>query len=48
MWVADYQVFGDDKLYAYDLESKERVPGRDFDTLIAAGNDFPFGSGPTA
>ena len=39
MWVADF----DAKLYAYDLETKARVPGRDFDTLIAAGNNFPYG-----
>ena len=26
MWVTDYQVFGDDKLYAYDLESKRPFP----------------------
>ena len=30
MWVADAN--GDDKLYAYDLASKARVPGKDFDT----------------
>ena len=40
MWVADVT---DRKLYAYDLETKARVPGRDFDTLIAAGNENPSG-----
>ena len=40
MWVADWE---DDKLYAYDLDSKARVPARDFDTLRAAGNRAPWG-----
>ena len=37
MWVADSS---DAKLYAYDLESKERVPEQGFDILIVA---IPFG-----
>ena len=40
IWVAD---FGDAKLYAYDVESKERVFGQDFDTLADAGNTSPRG-----
>ena len=40
MWVADAT---DDKLYAYDLFSKARVPGKDFDGLKAAGNEDPSG-----
>ena len=40
MWVAD----GDDaKLYAYALDDGERQGGRDFTTLVAAGNRFPSG-----
>ena len=34
MWVVDAN--GDDKIYAYDLASKARVPSRDFDALGAA------------
>ena len=40
MWVADD---ADDKLYAYSLEEKTRVPTRDFDGLKAAGNEDPAG-----
>ena len=40
MWVADE---ANAKLYAYDTATKARVPGRDFDTLIAAGNRRPNG-----
>ena len=40
MWVAD---LSDEKLYAYDLTSRERVPDKDFNTLDAAGNDSPTG-----
>ena len=36
MWVADWF---DDKLYAYNLSTKERDPGKDFDTLSGAGNN---------
>ena len=36
MWVADD---ADDKLYAYNLATKERVPAKDFDTLSDAGNE---------
>ena len=36
MWVADH---GDDKIYAYDLKSHQRIPGQDIDDLSAAGND---------
>ena len=39
MWVTDHR---DDKIYAYDLETKGRVP-KDFDGLIAAGNNDPAG-----
>ena len=34
MWVADLN----DKLYAYDMVTKARVPTKDFTTLTAAGN----------
>ena len=40
MWVADYI---DDKLYAYDLDTKERDSGKDFVSLDAAGNNHPHG-----
>ena len=40
MWVADRR---DNKVYAYDLASKEWVPAKDFNTLEAAGNDNPQG-----
>jgi sugar lactone lactonase YvrE len=40
MWVADSS---DEKIYSYDLATKGRAPPRDFDTLIAAGNDWPLG-----
>ena len=29
------------RLYAYNLDSKAREDGKDFNTLIAAGNDAP-------
>ena len=38
MWVADSW---DDKLYAYDMASKARVPAKDF--RLATGNGFPHG-----
>ena len=38
MWVVDWL---DEKIYAYDLTSMMRVPGKDFDTLEAAGNTSP-------
>ena len=40
MWVADE---ADNKIYAYNLATKGRVPGEDFDTLDAAGNNSPRG-----
>lgn len=40
MWVADLY---DEKLYAYDMKTGERVRTRDFNTLEAAGNDYPTG-----
>ena len=40
MWVSDE---GNAKLYAYDLDTKRRVPDKDFDTLDAAGNNLPRG-----
>ena len=40
MWVADYT---DNKVYAYNMETKERDPGKDFNTLEAAGNEVPYG-----
>ena len=40
MWVADNT---DDKLYAYELATKARDSSKDFDTLSAAGNNFPIG-----
>ena len=36
MWVAD-----DNRLFAFNLETKQRDSERDFDTLQAAGNNFP-------
>ena len=38
LWVSDS---ADDKLYAYDLATGDRVPSRDFDTLFDAGNSNP-------
>ena len=38
MWIADSD---DDKLYAYDLASKQRDSSKDFNTLRAAGNNNP-------
>ena len=45
LWVADTgdEDTGADKLYAYDLDTKARVPAKDFDTLAAAGNNDPRG-----
>ena len=46
MWVADTgraAVTGGDKIYAYDMTTKARVPAKDFNTLKAAGNDSPRG-----
>ena len=40
MWVADVL---DDKLYAYRMSNKEPDSAKDFDTLIAAGNENPQG-----
>ena len=38
MWVADSF---DDKIYAYKMSDKTRDSGKDFNTLIAAGNGHP-------
>ena len=40
MWVADYQ---DVVVYAYDLATHQRVPGKDINTLRAAVNNNPAG-----
>ena len=40
IWVADD---GRDKIYAYNLATKQRDAAKDFDTLIAAGNVRPQG-----
>ena len=40
MWVAD---FIQDKIYAYDMATKERAPREEFNTLTAAGNSWPVG-----
>ena len=40
MWVADSNY---DKVYAYDMATKARVPAREFNTLEAAGNWIPRG-----
>ena len=40
MWVADSNY---DKVYAYDMATKARVPAREFNTLDAAGNWIPRG-----
>ena len=46
MWVADTDrdnSRANPKLFAYDVDTGARVPGEDFDTLGAAGNDNPSG-----
>ena len=40
MWVADSL---DDKVYAYDMATKARAPGKDFNTLKAARGAWPRG-----
>ena len=40
MWAVDWD---DDRIYAYDLASKARVPGMEFDTLKASGQNDPTG-----
>ena len=40
MWVADS---GDDKIYAYNLATKQRDSAKDISTLSAAGNNNPTG-----
>ena len=40
MWVVDND---DDNVYAYDLNTKARVPGEDFTGLTAVGNTVPTG-----
>ena len=40
MWVADYDA---DKIYAYSMQTKQRVADEDFDTLGDAGNNDPAG-----
>ena len=40
LWVVDDS---DDKIYAYELHSGARQPGRDLDALTAAGNHDPWG-----
>ena len=40
MWVADEEI---DKIFAYNLRTKARVPTQDFNTLSGAGNNNPFG-----
>ena len=37
MWVADTE---DGKMYAYDLDTKERVAGKDFETMDAASRHY--------
>ena len=44
IWVADSGIYGNpDKLYAFNLASKNRDPAKDVDTLDAAGNNRPQG-----
>ncbi len=44
MWVLDPgPLWGNPKIYAYDMATKAWVSGKDFDTLQAAGNTFPLG-----
>ena len=48
MWVANFTTDDSDddnigKIYAYDMDTKARVPGKDFNTLTAAGNFVPIG-----
>ena len=38
MWVTDTN---DDKIYAYNLSTKARDSGKDFDTLSSQGNQNP-------
>ena len=40
MWVADRSHH---KIYAYDMTTKQQVPGKDFETLKAAGNTALYG-----
>ena len=40
MWVAVSSYLGR-KIYAYNLMTKQHDPGKDFDTLVAAGNTYP-------
>ena len=42
MWVVD-RLYGNEKIYAYDMATKARVSGKDFDTLQVAGNTLPLG-----
>ncbi len=46
MWAAnllDNTDSSNSKIYAYDMSTKTRVPSRDFDTLLDAGNIGPIG-----
>ena len=47
MWVVSYDLYGkidnkiDNKILAYDMATKAADPGKDFNTLYAAGNNWP-------
>ena len=41
MWVSNQQV--ETKIFAYGMATKERDEAKDFDTLAAAGNNYPRG-----
>ena len=42
MWVLDNDI-DDLSIYAYDMDTKARVPNEDFRSLAAAGNEYPTG-----
>ena len=44
MWVVDHdRGYGNGKIYAYSMSTKERDSAKDFNTLSAAGNTWPQG-----
>ena len=40
LWVLDSD---DDKIYAYNLQTKARIPSQDFNALLRSGNSDPYG-----
>ena len=45
MWVTDFTA---DKIFAYNMDTKARDPGKDFDTLSQQATTSPYISGRTA